>query len=259
MLTIHKILLNMPFLLLSVIVVGVTVVISTAGILFMRRFISHQKLKSHNDIAGAIFGTLGMAYTVLIAFVVVTVWQSFDKATFNTEREANCLVDLYRDSESFSEPSRKQIRNLLNEYAQVVTGDEWQLLSQGKPSPKVQEVINKLNTLYSNYLPKTITDQIFFEESVRKLNELCELRRERLIDSRHGTHPMLWFVLIVGAIFIIAFTSFFGSENLHSQVTMSILLSVFIALILLTILAFDYPFTGSVNISPEPFKEMLKY
>lgn len=252
-------LLQMPSLLLGSAVVMLSITLSVGGLLFVRRFVSHQKLKSHNDIAGAIFGTLGMAYTVLVAFVVVTVWQSFDKATSNTDKEANCLVSLYRDCESFSEPSKQQIRALLNEYAKKVTSDEWPLLPKGQASPRVQEIINKLSILYSNYLPKAITDQIFFEESVGKFNGLCELRRERLIDSKHGIHPILWFVLIIGAIVTIGFTFFFGSENLRAQITMTILLAALIAIILFTILAFDFPFTGDVTISSEPFKEMLKY
>jgi hypothetical protein len=40
---------------------------------------------------------------------------------------------------------------------------------------------------------------------------------------------------------------------------MTTLLSVLLALILFTILVFDFPFTGDVSISPKAFSDMLKY
>jgi hypothetical protein len=38
---------------------------------------------------------------------------------------------------------------------------------------------------------------------------------------------------------------------------MTSIISILLALILFTILAFDFPFTGDVSISPKPFSEML--
>jgi len=250
---------RIPSFFLGFIIVAFSIVLSIAGLLIVRRLIPHNRLKVHNDVATAIFGTLGMAYTVLLAFVVVIVWQSFDRSSMNAEREANCLVDLYRDSECFYEPVKKEVRALVKEYAQSVVDEEWKVLAKGEESPHARDLINKLNGLYSGYIPSSKTDETFFRESVGKLNELCELRRSRLFDSKTGIHPMLWFVLIIGGIATIGFTLFFGSENLKAQMLMTVLLAALISLILYTILMFDYPFTGDVRISSDAFREMFRY
>ncbi|MDD5585080.1 MAG: DUF4239 domain-containing protein [Candidatus Omnitrophica bacterium] len=255
----QRLLVDVPLVSLGIIIVMSSIVLSVAGLLLVRYFVPHKKLEVHNDVASAIFGTLGMAYTVLLAFVVVIVWQAFDKANVNVEKEANCVVTLYRDAESFSDTAKIQIRTALNEYAKAVIHEEWAVLARGEASPHAQELINTLHRAYSSYVPHAITDQIFFETSVNRFNELCELRRERLLDSRNGIHPVLWFVLVVGGIATIMFTFFFGSENLGAQLIMTMLLSAIIALILFTILVFDFPFSGSVNITPQAFSRVVSY
>lgn len=242
----------------SIILVGSTV-LSIAGLLIVRRFVPHHRMKLHNDVAGPMFATLGVVYAVLLTFVVVITWQNFEKSAFNVEMEANYLTDLARDAGALSQPFKNEVHRLADEYAKSVSNDEWKMMAKGESSPATHEVVKKIEALYDGYLPKTETEKIFFAESVRKLNELCELRRSRLIDAKTGVHPVLWFVLIVGSVSTVIFTYFFGSENLTAHIMMTSLISILLALILFTILAFDFPFTGDVSITPKAFNEMMTY
>lgn len=255
----QKLLLNIPSPLLGILIIGSAVFLSIVGLVIVRRYIPHHKQKVHNDVAGAIFNIMGLAYTVLLAFVVVIVWENFDRAKANVEKEADCLSDIYKDSECFSQEFKNALDPLISEYVDAVINDEWKSLERGEGSRRVQDIMKKIVFLYSNYSPRTVTEQIFFEESVRKLNNLSEFRRQRIMDSRQGVHPLLWFVLLVGGSLIICFTFFFGSENLGAHILMASLLAAIISLILLTILFFDFPFTGDVNISPKAFKEVFIY
>lgn len=254
---VQTLLLNVPPLVLGTVIVAISIVFSILGLLLVRRFISHQKLKLHNDVAGFMFATLGVIYAVLLAFTVIIVWESFDEAQTNVEMEANYLVDLYTDSLAFPEPLRQELYSKFNDYAQLMIDEEWEMLGMGKTSPKVYEVVKDIWKLYSGYLPKTETEKIFLQESVEKLNKFAELRRLRYLESKTGVNPLLWFVLITGGVITVAFTFFFGTENFNAQMGMTILLAVTIALILFTILEFDYPFTGTVSVSPDAFKEII--
>lgn len=251
------ILLHMPLIFLFLITSLIAIGISNTAIIVMRRYVPHHRLKLHNDVAGPIFGTVGVIYAVLLAFTTVIAWQDFDRAGLNVEREVNYLADLYTDAEVFQEPFRQKARNLLIEYAKTVTEKEWKALSRGQEEPQARELIRKMWALYGSYSPKTTAEQVFFEESVHKLNDMRESRGLRIMESRNGIGAMLWFVLIVGAMITVIFTVFFGSENLWAQVIMSNLLAVLIAFILFTVLAFDYPFTGRVSVSPQPFRDFL--
>jgi hypothetical protein len=173
--------------------------------------------------------------------------------------EANYLTDLVRDSGALSQPFKDDVHRLTDEYAKSVTNDEWKMMAKGESSPRTHEIVKKIEALYDGYSPKTETERIFFAESVRKLNELCELRRARIIDAKTGIHSVLWLVLIFGSVSTIIFTYFFGAENLKAHIMMTSIISILLALILFTILVFDFPFTGDVSVSPQAFKEMLTY
>ena len=253
----QQLLFYIPSFVLGLIVVGGAVTFSILGLLIVRRFISHHQLRTHHDVADPILGALAAIYAVLIAFVVVTVWQGFDKSNANVQQEANCLADVYRDSEAFSPDFHQKVGDLLREYRQAIVDSEWKTLARGEMSPEVERLMRKLWAVYVVYSPQTPTERSFFDESVRKLNLLRELRRQRIMDSRTGIEPLLWFVLIAGGVSTISFTFFFGAENLKAQFAMVTLLAVTISLILFTIMSLDFPFTGSISISPGAIQQIL--
>jgi len=253
----HYLLLKVPMLLIALLIIGGTVLFSVLGLLIVRRFVPQSKLKAHHDVADPLLGALGAIYAVLMAFVVVTVWQNFEKSASNVQLESNYLADIYRDAEGLSPDFREKVSVLLREYRNAVVNDEWKTMQRGEMSTKVESLMRQIWSAYTNYEPKNKTQEAFFNESVSKLNSFRELRRQRIMDSRTGINSLLWFVLFTGAFSIICFTFLFGVENLNAQIIMVVLLSVTISLILFTILELDYPFTGTISISPAPFEHVL--
>ncbi|MFA7254563.1 MAG: DUF4239 domain-containing protein [Candidatus Omnitrophota bacterium] len=250
--------LYVPTWILGALVVGGVALLSVAGLFVVRPFLPHHtKLRAHHDVAGPILGVMGVLYAVLLAFVMVNVWQNMDRTKANVETEANYLADIFRDSEAFTPEFRQPVAKLVNEYRQAVIDEEWKTMAKGKMSPKVESVMNRIWGLYTAYEPKSPKEQSFFDESVRKLNSFRELRRQRLMDSQAGLHPLLWFVLIAGMVTTISLTFLFGMEDLKAHIVMIALLAMSIALILFTIMLLDFPFTGDISISSEPFRQLI--
>ena len=239
-----------------IMVLGVSAM-SIIGLTMVWRFIPRTILKSHNDLTNAIFQAVALAYTVLLAFVVVIAWQNHDKALSHTETEANCLVDLYRSSEAFGETFETEAQTILKEYGRTVINEEWDMLGRGEESMKARAALQSMWLAYMNYEPKSDKEKIFYTESIEKLDSLREMRRLRIIDSRTGVHPLLWFVLMAGAIATISFTFFFGSDKFFHHAIMACTLGILISMILLTILAFSFPFTGSSRIEPKMFTQVI--
>jgi len=253
----QQLLLNVPPFFLCLIIIGIAVTYAIGGLLVVRHFVPRDRLKIHHDVADPILGAVSTIYAVLLAFVVVTVWIAFDKSNSNVRLEANYMADIYRDAEAFSPDFRHKVDNLLREYRKEVVEKEWGTMQRGEMSWEVEMTMRKIWDLYTSYQPKNTTEVVFFDESVRKLNLFRELRRQRLMDSRSGIPPLLWFVLLAGAFSTISFTFLFGTDNLKAQMVMGILLSMIIALILFTIMSLDFPFTGNVSVSSEPFRITL--
>jgi hypothetical protein len=256
---IQSILLGVPAVIIGLVIILGFVVLSIGGLLLVRNFVPHNKLKLHNDVAGFIFATIGVIYAVLLAFMVVITWQNFDGARSNVIKEANALGALYRDSIAFSPAFQKELHVALDNYVHAIIKEEWPLLARGERSEHVQELSSRLWKIYASYQPRTDTEKIFFAETLRKKNEASELRRLRIYNSESGIHPILWFVLIAGGIITILFPLFLSTENFLPQVIMVSLLAALIGLILFTIMVMEYPFSGAVYVTPDAFRVILQH
>lgn len=249
----HILLMKIPPLVLCLVMMAAAAAVSVVGTFIFHRFVSHRSLKTHNDITGPIFSTLGVIYAVLLGFIVVVVWQGFDRARMNADMEINCLANLYMDSELFEQGFRDKVRSGISAYTKEVI-DEWDMHAVGKSNPRALETIRGLNALYSRYQAGSESEKIFLEKSIEKIDNLLDLRILRMSAAGAGIHGLLWFVLIVGGAITIIFTIFFGTDNLNAKVLMSALLAMLISLVLFTILEFSLPFVGSARVSCEPFK-----
>ncbi len=252
-------LLNIPTWVIAAVMLAIAVFTAVGGVLLVRRLVDIRKFKEHHDIAGPIFSTIGVIYAVMLAFVLVIVWQDFDKAQNNTITEANYFADIYRDAGGLSEPFRSQYREANANYLDAVIKYEWREMQRGERSMETQAAADKVWEITEKFNPQTAGEKIFFSEMLRKMNDAVEMRRQRLQDARTGLHPSLWFVLLLGGIITVVFTFFFGSENLFAQLTMTTLLAILIVLIIFTILLMDFPYSGDLSITVTPFQQVLEF
>ena len=253
------ILLNIPTWVIATVMLAIAMGTAVGGVLLVRRLVDIRKFKEHHDIAGPIFSTIGVIYAVMLAFVLVIVWQDFDRAQNNTVREANYFAQIYRDTVGLPEPFRSQFLEANANYIDAVIKYEWPQMQRGDRSIEAQAAADKVWEVTGRFDPKNYREQIFFSEILRNMNEAVEMRRQRLQDAGSGLHPSLWFVLLFGGIITVVFTFFFGSKNLYAQLTMTTLLAVLIVLILFTILLMDFPYSGDLSIPVTPFQQVLEY
>ena len=233
------------------------IAIALGFLLLVRRFSRIERLRQHHDIAGPFFGTVGVIYAVLLAFVVIIVWQNFDQAKKDVISEASHYADLYRDAAAFPEPYKNHIRGAVETCVSAVVEDEWPKLASGQRSELTDDLFMNIWEVYLNYEPQSESERAFYSESIGKLNEAGELRAQRIEDASSGIHMILWFTLLAGGLITIAFTSFFGSKYFRAHMIMSALCATLISLLLFLALVLDYPFTGDMSIPPDAFTNVL--
>jgi len=252
------ILLNIPTWAIATIMLVIAVGTAVGGVLLVRHLVDIRKFKEHHDIAGPIFSTIGVIYAVMLAFVLVVVWQDFDKAQNNTVQEANYFAQMYRDTVGLPEPFKSQFLEANGKYIEAVIKYEWPQMQRGQRSLEADAAAAKVWELTGKFDPKTDREKIFFSEILKNMNNAVEMRRQRLQDASSGLHPALWFVLLFGGIITVGLTFFFGAENLFAQITMTTLLAVLIVLIIFTILLMDFPYSGDLSIPVTPFQKVLE-
>jgi hypothetical protein len=114
----------------------VPVLVAVVGLLLVQRLVPPERREEHNDVAGFIYAVLGVAYAVVLAFMLIAVWQDYNTAQTNVESEANELAGVYFLASRLPEPERTHVQDLARMYARVVVEQEWPMMEQGQTSPR---------------------------------------------------------------------------------------------------------------------------
>src|SRR3712207_6082655 len=97
---------------------------AVAGLMLVERLVPATTRKEHNDVAGFIYAALGVIYAVLLALVVIAVWEEFGRARVTVESEANALAEIFWLAHALPEPERLQLQELARSYAEEVRSEE---------------------------------------------------------------------------------------------------------------------------------------
>ena len=228
------------------------------GLMLMTRTIyGLDRLSLNNEVAGFKFAVIGVFYAVMLAFIVIAVWEDFRKTEAAVRDEAKAVVDLHRITFALPVEDGAKIRTHLLDYTNDVREHEWPTMAVGQPSDVVVKDLDRLSRAIFDVSPQSWQELALYQDALRLLAVMTDNRNERL-DSSDGSMPgILWFVLIVGGLITLGYPAFFGSTNLVAQILMTAALAELVALAMLLGLAFDYPFTGEVHISAYPFDQAL--
>ena len=122
-------LLNVPSVLLIGGIVAFCVALSLGGLVLVRRNVEPSALEAHHDVAGFILAVVGVVYAVLLAFIVIIVYEQFDTAQAEADREATIVLALYRDAAALGNLG-PDTRPLIRRYAEHVVDDEWPTMAE---------------------------------------------------------------------------------------------------------------------------------
>ncbi len=183
----------------GILFVGGTVLTAVVGTVLARRWVSVEVLKHNNEVAGFIYGVIGVLYAVLLGFTAIIVWEQFDKAQAGVDQEANELADLYRDAQDFPDDTRKELETQLRAYARLVVEKEWPAMAERASSPETWEMYNQLWRTYHRFQPQNDHERIWYAQSLTRLNQLGDQRRLRLLSSQSKGIPVVMWVALLGA------------------------------------------------------------
>jgi hypothetical protein len=183
----------------------------------------------------------------------VQVWQDFADAQSAVFREGATAAELYRDLTAYG-PRTVPVRAAVRNYTASIVRDEWPLLEHGKKSAVTEARLADIFAEFASLQPSDDRDSAIYSEAFSKLNDLVELRRERLIDSRSGIPAILWAVALVGSLLTVAYASAFSPTRYNMVMTSGVSLSL--GMMLLFILVVDKPFRGDFSVSSEELSQL---
>jgi hypothetical protein len=227
---------------------------------------SRPRAPAHNDVAGFIYAALGVIYAVLLALVVIAVWEEYDAAGETVEQEANAAAEIFWLAHRLPEPEGVHLQELVRSYSEEVVEHEWPLMEQGEAplmtqtqgTPAGWVLIDDIRANLQEIEPHTKAEEQLYAEGLDQVQRLADARRMRLVAAEEGVPGVLWVVLVLSGMAAIGFTYLFGLESTWAHRLMVLTLAMVIGLVLFTIGAMEHPFSGAARINTGAFELILE-
>jgi hypothetical protein len=250
----------------GVLVVGGVCLLALAGFELVHRLVPANARQRHNDVAGFIYAALGVIYAVLLALVVIAVWEEYGAARETVEQEANAAADIFWLADRLPEPRGTRVQELARSYTEEVVHREWPLMEQGRTPLMTQEegtpagwvIIDDIRQNIQGFEARTKSEEQLYAEGLDQVDTLSDARRMRLVAAEEGVPGVLWTVLIFGGMAAVGFTYLFGLESTWSHRLMVATLAAVIGLVLFTVGAMEHPFSGGARIGTGAFELILE-
>jgi hypothetical protein len=250
----------MNLLLLAVIVTAVALV-SVAVMFVVRRRMREDHFFVEVERGAGAFAFLGTAFAVLLAFVVLEAFGSFNDARTGAESEAISLVELSRGSEFFAKADRERFAARLICYSRAVIDDEWPAMREGERSELVQSWVEGLGRALRQIDVHTPTQEAAFLQLLEQEAKRVEARRARLSEATRALPAPVWFILVLGAALTIGFALLFADrrERFLVQGSLVAAIAALVTAGLLLVWFLDHPYSDqSGSIRPTEMESQLE-
>jgi hypothetical protein len=232
--------------------------LAAGGTILVHRFTSAE-IRSSNDAVGQVFTIVGGLLAVLVAFVLISLFDGVSKVRDGSHNEADSLVAVYWASDSPPEPARGQIQELAKSYARTVIDQEWPKLSQGEPVVGAGwTILDRLRAAIDGAQTDGDWQSARKTEAASQLWNIYQARQARLTAAgNNGVSTVVWLSLIVGTIMTISLTCLLDVRKLATHIFLVATLAGAIALLLFAIYQLQNPFSGGAKVGPDAFTSVI--
>jgi hypothetical protein len=246
---------------LAAIMIGVAA--ASAGLLWLgRRNPLNERYASQLGEHGRAFDFLGIAFAILLGFVVLQAYDSYNDAKRGAEQEAQAVLELTRTAAAFTPEEHERLEGTLVCYGRAVIAQGWPAMREGgEGSPVVTDWGRRFREAAFELRIRSLVEDAAFRQLLVELDRRIEGRRMRLAEAVRVTPPPMWFVLILGAVltvgWIVLGADRRGSFVVQASAVASVAAMATAALLLVWFL--DHPFEdASGSITPIEMEGILE-
>ena len=237
-------------------VLGVALI--AGGVAYLvRRIGATEGVAENNEAAGQVFTLVGGLQAVLLAFVLISLFDGATDAEDGSYEEADNLVAAVWAAESL--PDGSQVATEARAYAREVITTEWPAMQNGG------EVGNDgwaaLESLRTTISDAQATDEWAIDrktEATNRLWSVYEKRQDRLnAASSGGVNSVVWFALVAGAIMAVALPILFGGPKPATHILIVSILAATMTLLLFATQQLQNPYSGGAEVDATAFESAL--
>lgn len=246
-----------PTWIVGVVVVSLFVLVSCIGLAIVHRLVPVNIRRSHNDIIGFTIALVGIVYAVLLAFIAIAVWETYRKGDEVVGAEASYVGDVFRNTVGLPDDVARQLRGHLVEYIDVVIDQEWPAQQAGRLNEssfqKGWDTLANFQFGIARFRPANAGEAVIQGQLLRSLNSLYDARRGRLLAAGEHITAVIWWIIAIGAMLTVSFSYLFGPPDFKMHAVITGMLAASLAIVVVLIVALDYPFRGPLSVSDEAF------
>ena len=248
----------MSWTILLILFVGGSIAFAVGGVFIGRKVVHHRVKEGHNDVMVPLFLTAGVIYAVLLAFMVIAMWETYDNAKANVAEEASLMVPLYRQTYAMSDEKGAEMRHLLHEYGEGVIKDWPTFRVTAKGSPQARYVATKIVAVFNTMTPSSKAREIATAQFMQTYSQFLLDRNKRLVQASESLSWIMWIAVIGGAMVTIGMSFVLYMDYPPPQYVMTSVLALGIGLLLFLMVVLNRPFVGPLGIEPEPYEASLQ-
>lgn len=220
----------------------------------LARIYPHERRQAQDNIVvSGSFVIVGGITSLMLGFMVVSVWQHYTATESVVSAEANAIADLERMSRTLPPEVQRQTQDATRSYLRLVIDEEWPMQAAGGRSVRADAALSELWETYTD-LENDYTGRALYDRSIDGLSELSDSRRQRLGASGQPIPILMWLLLGLGASAAPGWACTFACTNPRLQHALVISMTAIIATALFLVSALSNPFDEHMTIQPSAFE-----
>jgi hypothetical protein len=230
-----------------------------------RRHVPPERLDDH-DVAGYLVAVVGVLYSVVLGFLVGTVWTGFSGAQQTADTEAGAVADAFNYAARLPDRERTILQRLVARYAVEVRDEEWSYARQGVEDPVANRILSEAITYTTAIAPvatRKNSGKLLMEASIQSqllssLREIGDARRLRIVQAASRLPDGMLEALVLGGLMVISFVFFFGMRSFSRQMAITGLVAGSIGLFFGLVLELSTPYSGAIHISTDAWSFIIE-
>ncbi|ANZ13662.1 Protein of unknown function (DUF4239) [Streptomyces noursei ATCC 11455] len=244
-------------MLTAVLIVLAACALVWATLLLVQKMCPPIRRAPHNDVLGFVYAVVGVLYAMVLAFMVIVVWENTGAAQQTVYSEMVALRQIHDLAAALPAGPGAKVITEERAYVDSVITHEWPNLDHGV-EPKTEEHAAKLRAAILRIDPgNNPQQQTIYTHLLDRQHDWLQARRERIERAKEGIKPAFWWFMVIGAVLTIGYIYFFGLTRTWPHLIITLIPTIMIVGMLVLVWDASKPFHGMISISPEPFKTML--
>lgn len=247
-------------LLLGLLIVVAASVLAGGTVMLQQRFSPPQDREGYNEVAGSVFEIISVLYAIVLAFVLIAVWEQRAEARQVTYAESDALVDVYWAAKDLPEEQSRNLSELTVDYAHWVIDDEWPKMGERTDvGDGGWKIIDRMRAEVDDGMPEVDETSLGLSEGAEdSIAALSQARNERLNANVEGLTTVMWLVLVAGALLMFGILLLFGVPGRLAHVVVVVIAAAMVVLLLFSVYELEYPFSRGVALGPDAFDLALE-